>query len=200
MDSKNQYGKDTIFDDKTNFGVYCDIGDRCNIRESEIGDYAVCRGENQIWYSEIGKFASIAYGARINAVNHPAFTRIAQHRFTYRGKDYGLTEENDSTITQWRKQNKVIIENDVWIGHNAIIMPGVHIGNGAIIGSGAVVTKNVEPYTVVVGVPAYPIKKRFDEETIEKIERTKWWNWSHEQLKERYNDFKNIDEFIRKWS
>ncbi len=93
----------------------------------------------------------------------------------------------------------MIIGHDVWIGHNAIIMPNVQIGNGAIIGSGAVVTHDVEPYSVVVGVPAKPIKKRFSDEIIEKIEKSEWWNWSHEQLKERYDDFKNIEEFVRKW-
>ena len=199
MSSDIKFGKDVIIDDKTKIGIYSDIGDRCNFRESTIGDYAVCRGENQIWYSEIGKFSSIAYGARINAVNHPTFIRIAQHRFTYRGKQYDFSEENDPTITELRKQNKVIIGNDVWIGHNAIIMPGVHIGNGAVIGSGAVVTHDVAPYSVVVGVPARPIKKRFSDEIIEKIEKSEWWNWSHEIIKERYDDFKNIEEFIRKW-
>lgn len=199
MSSDIKFGKDIVIDDKTKIGIYSDIGDRCNFRESTIGDYAVCRGENQIWYSEIGKFSSIAYGARINAVNHPTFTRIAQHRFTYRGKQYDFSEENDPSITEWRKQDKVIIGNDVWIGHNAIIMPGVHIGNGAVIGSGAVVTHDVEPYAVVVGVPARPIKKRFSDEIIEKIEKSEWWNWSHEMIKERYDDFKDIEEFIRKW-
>ena len=199
MSSDIKFGKDVAIDDKTKIGIYSDIGDRCNFRESTIGDYAVCRGENQIWYSEIGKFSSIAYGARINAVNHPTFTRIAQHRFTYRGKQYDFSEENDPRITEWRKQDKVIIGNDVWIGHNAIIMPGVHIGNGAVIGSGAVVTHDVEPYAVVVGVPARPIKKRFSDEIIEKIEKSEWWNWSHEMIKERYDDFKDIEEFIRKW-
>ena len=199
MNSDIKFGKDVVIDEKTKIGIYSDIGDRCNFRESTIGDYAVCRGENQIWYSEIGKFSSIAYGARINAVNHPTFTRIAQHRFTYRGKQYDFSEENDQSITELRKQDKVTIGNDVWIGHNAIIMPGVHIGNGAVIGSGAVVTHDVAPYSVVVGVPARPIKKRFSDEIIEKIEKSEWWNWSHEIIKERYEDFKNIEEFIRKW-
>ena len=99
----------------------------------------------------------------------------------------------------WRREDKVVIGNDVWIGHNAIIMPGVTIGDGAIVGSGAVVTHKVEPYTVVVGVPAKPIKKRFDDLTIDKIQKSQWWNWSHEIIKERLQDFKNIDEFIKKW-
>ncbi len=78
-------------------------------------------------------------------------------------------------------------------------MPGVTIGDGAIVGSGAVVTHNVEPYTVIVGVPAKPIKKRFNDEIIAKIQESKWWNWSHEEIKERLQDFKNIDKFIKKW-
>ena len=78
-------------------------------------------------------------------------------------------------------------------------MPGVTIGDGAIVGSGAVVTHDVEPYTVVVGVPAKPIKKRFDDNTIDKIMKSQWWNWSHDKIKERLQDFKDIDEFIKKW-
>lgn len=199
MDVYIKIGKETIIDDKSKIGNYSDIGDRCNIKKSTLGDFAVCRGQNKISYSQIGKFCSIAYGARINAVNHPSYTRVAQHRFTYKGKDYGFSKENDASIDVWREENKVIIGNDVWIGHNAIILPGVHIGNGAVIGSGAVVTNDVEPYTVVVGVPARPIKKRFSDEIIDKIENTKWWDWSYEQIKERYEDFKNIEDFVNKW-
>ena len=180
-------------------GKYVEINDNCIITESKIGDYSYCNGYNQIMYADIGKFTSIAWGARINPSNHPSYTRVAQHHFTYRSKQFGFTDEDDESIFEWRKKDKVIIGNDVWIGHNAIIMPGVTIGNGAVVGSGAVVTHDVDPYTVVVGVPAKPIKKRFDDETITKIENSQWWNWSHEVIKERLQDFKNIDEFIKKW-
>ncbi len=199
MNSDIKFGKDVTIDDKTKIGIYSEIGDRCDFRESNIGEYAVCRGDNQIWYSDIGKFVAIAYGARINAVNHPAFTRISQHEFTYKGIRYDFSENDDTSVIEMRRNEKVIVGNDVWIGHNAIIMPNVHIGNGAVIGSGAVVTHDVDPYSVVVGVPARPIKKRFSEDIIEKIEKSEWWNWSHEIIKERYDDFKNIEEFIRKW-
>ena len=110
-----------------------------------------------------------------------------------------VSVNDDESIFDWRRKDKVIIGNDVWIGHNAIIMPGVTIGNGAIIGSGAVVTHDVSPYTVVVGVPAKPIKKRFNDEIIDKIQKSKWWDWPHEQIKERLQDFKDIDEFVKKW-
>ncbi|MBE5805957.1 MAG: acetyltransferase [Clostridiales bacterium] len=185
--------------DKAILGEYTEIGDHSIITESTIGDYSYCNGYNQVMYAEIGKFASIAWGARINPSNHPTYDRIAQHHFTYRSKQFDLADEDDESIFEWRRKDKVVIGNDVWIGHNAIIMPGVKIGNGAVVGSGAVVTHDVEPYTVVVGVPAKPIKKRFSDEIIEKIEKSEWWNWTHEELKERLPDLKNIDEFIKKW-
>ena len=76
----------------------------------------------------------------------------------------------------------IVIDNDVWIGYEAVIMAGVHIGNGAIIAARAVVTKDVPPYTIVGGVPARPIRKRFDEDTIRKLETLKWWDWSAEKI------------------
>ena len=71
-------------------------------------------------YAEIGKFTSIAWGARINPSNHPSYTRVAQHHFTYRSKQFGFADEDDESIFEWRRKDKVIIGNDVWIGHNAI--------------------------------------------------------------------------------
>lgn len=81
-------------------------------------------------------------------------------------------------------QNKgdIVIGNDVWIGSNAKIMSGVHVGDGSIIAANAVVTKDVEPYTVVGGVPAKMIKKRFPDEIIEMLEQMKWWNWDYEDI------------------
>ena len=78
----------------------------------------------------------------------------------------------------------IVIDNDVWIGYEAVIMAGVHIGNGAIIAARAVVTKDVPPYTIVGGVPARPIRTRFDEETIRKLETLKWWDWSAEKIRQ----------------
>ena len=83
----------------------------------------------------------------------------------------------------WDNKGDTIIGNDVWIGYEAVIMPGVKIGNGAIIGTRAVVTKDVPPYTIVGGVPAKPIRKRFDDATIEKLEALRWWDWDEEKIK-----------------
>lgn len=198
MGPKPKIGKNVALTN-AKLGKYVSINDECVILESTIGDYSYCNGYNQIMYSKIGKFASIAWGARINPVNHPIYMRVAQHHFTYRSKEFDLADEDDETVFNWRRKDKVIIGNDVWIGHNAIIMPGVKIGNGAVIGAGAIVTKDVEPYSVVVGNPAHKIKQRFSNEIIEKLEKSKWWEWSHDMLKERLQDFKDVNKFIEKW-
>ena len=85
--------------------------------------------------------------------------------------------------TAWDNKGDIVIGNDVWIGYEAVIMTGVHIGNGAIIAARAVVTKDVPPYTIVGGVPARPIRKRFDEEVIRKLETLQWWDWSVEKIR-----------------
>ena len=94
----------------------------------------------------------------------------------------------------------VIIGSDVWIGENAIIMSGLSIGDGAVIGAGAVVTKSVAPYTVVGGVPAKPIKKRFSDVQIEELLKIKWYNWDHEKILNEVSLLMStdIDSFIRK--
>jgi len=198
MISKPIIGKNVELE-QAELGLYTEIGDNCSIRESTIGDYSYCMGYNKIDYASIGKFASIALGARINPVNHPSYQRVAQHHFTYRSKKFGLADEDDESVFDWRRSQRVVIGNDVWIGHNAIIMPNVTIGNGAIVGSGAVVTHDVAPYSVVVGVPAKSIKKRFNDDVIAKIEKSAWWDWPHEILRERLEDIKNIDVFLEKW-
>lgn len=178
-------------------GAYTDVGPMCHILETSLGDYTYCAGYNQFAYAEIGKFCSIATFARINPGNHPAYTRVAQHHFTYRSRQFDLAEEDDEEFFNWRREHKVTIGHDVWIGHNAVVMPGVNIGSGAVVGSGAIVTHDVEPYGVAVGVPARVIRRRFDDETIAGIESTLWWDWGREMLKKRLGDFKDIQKFIR---
>ena len=91
----------------------------------------------------------------------------------------------------------VNIGNDVWIGDNVYILAGVKIGNGAIIAMGAVVTRDVEPYTIVGGVPAKVIRKRFNDEQIKKLEEIKWWNKSTDWILEHIEDFEDIEKFVR---
>ena len=130
----------------------------------------------------IGKFCSIACGAKFlfNCANH-TLKSLSTYTFPLFYEDWGL--EKSDVATAWDNKGDIVIGNDVWIGYEAVIMAGVHIGNGAIIAARAVVTKDVPPYTIVGGVPARPIKTRFDEETIRKLETLKWWDWSAEKIR-----------------
>ena len=98
------------------------------------------------------------------------------------------------------KRKKVIVGDDVWIGHNAVIMGGVKIGTGAVIASGSIITKDIEPYTVVGGVPGKFIKRRFNEKISNSLLKIKWWDWSYELIKERFDEFLgDIEGFVKKY-
>lgn len=189
-------GEDVILTN-VSLGDYTEVANHCELCDVTMGDYSYCAGYNQIYYATIGKFCSIASNVRINPGNHPTYTRIAQHHFTYRSEQYGFGKD-DQEFFNWRKSSPVIIGNDVWIGHNATIMPGVRIGNGAVIGTGSIVTKDVEPYSMVVGIPVRKIKMRFSSELTKKIEQSQWWDWDHETITKRISDFRDIHLFAEK--
>ena len=181
------------------FGRYVELGDHCIVEETHVGDYTYLFGSNDVIYSHIGKFNSIATGVRINPVQHPAKTRAAAHHFTYRCAHYGFGPD-DQGLIQWRRDNhRVTTGNDVWIGHNAVIMAGVTLGHGAVVGAGAVVTHDVAPYEIVGGVPARHIGWRYDEDTIAALLRIQWWDWSHEELRERLRDFDDVASFCAEY-
>ena len=130
---------------------------------------------------QIGKFCSIACGAKFlfNSANH-TLSSLSTYPFPLFFEEWGL-EKKDVT-NAWDNKGDIVIGNDVWIGYEAVVLAGVTIGDGAIIGTRAVVTKNVPPYTIVGGVPAKPIKKRFSEEAISALLEIQWWNWSKERI------------------
>ena len=129
----------------------------------------------------IGKFCSIACGSRFlfTSGNH-SLSSLSTYTFPVFFEEWGLDKANITDA--WDNKGDIIIGNDVWIGYEAVIMSGVTIGDGAIIGTRAVVTKDVPPYTIVGGVPAKPIRKRFSEETISRLLELKWWDWSRERI------------------
>ncbi|WP_278955475.1 CatB-related O-acetyltransferase, partial [Barnesiella intestinihominis] len=106
---------------------------------------------------------------------------LSTYTFPLFYEDWDLEKSN--VATAWDNKGDIVIGNDVWIGYEAMVMAGVHIGNGAIIAARAVVTKNVPPYTIVGGVPARPIRKRFDEDTVRKLETLKWWDWPAKKIR-----------------
>ena len=131
----------------------------------------------------VGKFCSIACGAKFlfNSANH-SLTSLATYTFPLFFEEWGL--EKQRVRDAWDNKGDIVIGNDVWIGYEAIILSGVTVGDGAIIGSRAVVTKDVPPYTIVGGVPAKPIRKRFDENTIAALLQVRWWDWPEKRIQE----------------
>lgn len=179
-------------------GAWTDVGKNCSINESTVGDYSYFAGDVQVTYATIGKFCSIASHVRINPGNHPMH-RVTQHHVTYRREMFGFGED-DAAFFQWRRDHHVTIGHDVWIGHAAIIMPGVTIGDGAVVGSQAVVTKDVAPFTIVGGVPAKLIRERFPSEVAEQLQRIAWWEWTREEMEERFEDLYDLEAFLARYS
>ena len=181
------------------FGRYTEIGEHCFFENTDTGDYSYTGPSCYVQNARIGKFSNIAAMVRIGPTAHPV-ERVSLHHFTYRRKKYGFAEKDDEQFFSWRESQIVCIGHDTWIGHGSIIMPGVVIGNGSVIGAGSVVTRDVPGYTIAAGVPAKPIKRRFSEKHEEKLELIAWWDWAHEQLAERLEDFSlPVDIFIEKY-
>jgi phosphonate metabolism protein (transferase hexapeptide repeat family) len=179
-------------------GPWTWVGPRCSIDESTFGDYSYLAGDGSIIYADIGKFCSIASHSRINPGNHP-MQRVMQHHLTYRRRMYGLGEADDEAFFDWRRAARVRVGHDVWLGHGAIVLPGVQVGNGAVVAAGAVVSHDVASYSVVAGVPARPIRARFPTHVVEQLEAIGWWDWSRDQLEARVDDFLDMDLFLEKY-
>ena len=129
----------------------------------------------------IGKFCSIACGAKFifNSANH-TLSSLSTYPFPIFFEEWDL--DIKAVASAWDNKGDIVIGNDVWIGYEAVINAGVTIGDGAIIATRAVVTRDVPPYTIVGGVPAKPIRKRFSDETISALLSLKWWDWPPEKL------------------
>lgn len=127
----------------------------------------------------IGKFCQIAEGVEfmMNDANHQMSAVSTFPFYTLEGWDMEPPNADDMPF-----KGDTVVGNDVWIGQNATILPGVHIGDGAIIGANSVVGSNVDPYTIVVGNPAKPVRKRFDDELISLMLEWKWWDKTVEEI------------------
>jgi acetyltransferase-like isoleucine patch superfamily enzyme len=140
-----------------------------------------------IMHTEIGAFCSISWGVSIGGANHD-FSRMSQHSFLY--NEYDKLRPLDTDIPYDRFNSPVTIGNDVWIGAGAVICrgrDGVLIGDGAVIGANAVVTCDVQPYTIVAGNPAKFIKRRFSKEITDILLELNWWSWSDKKISENFN-------------
>ena len=161
------------------FTIYNDlVNDPCDFEKNNVLYHYPINHDRLI----IGKFCSIASGAKFifNCANH-TLKSLSTYTFPLFFEEWNLPKSEVSTA--WDNKGDIIIGNDVWIGYDAVIMAGVRIGDGAIIGTRAVVTKDVEPYSIVGGVPAKEIRKRFAPDVVTKLLELKWWNWSSEKIK-----------------
>lgn len=183
----------------SSLGSWCSVGARAKLVEATLGDYSYVCEDTDLAYCTLGRFCSVASGVRVNPGNHPLH-RAALHHFTYRSSAFGLGED-DAVFFDWRRSHHVTIGNDVWIGHRAIVMPGVTIGDGVAVGSGAVVTHDVPDFAIVVGVPARVLRMRFDAQAITALKLLAWWNWPREKLRSALADLRELDAaaFCRKY-
>ena len=191
---------ETVRQREAQIGRRCEILGHSRIEYASLGDYSYLGEHCDVAAADIGKFCAIANSVRIGAPNHP-MGRPSQHRFSYVPEYYEASATRDRDFFAKRRGDRVIVGNDVWIGHAAILLPGVTIGDGAVIAAGAVVSRDVAPYTIVGGVPARAIRKRFDDEVAASLQRIAWWDWPNDLIFERLADFRSeaIAEFCRRY-
>ncbi|WP_182087147.1 DapH/DapD/GlmU-related protein [Aureimonas sp. ME7] len=184
----------------TRLGRHCDIGPRVVLRDVTLGDYSYFERGGEATHAAIGKFCSIAAQVRLNALEHP-IERVTTHKITYRPNEYFRFLGVDDAFRERRLQRRVEVGHDVWIGHGAVILPGVSVGHGAVIGAGAVVTRDVAPYLVAAGVPARPLRPRFPAEIVERFLRLAWWDWPRERLFDAIPDMQTLspEHFLARW-
>ncbi len=191
-DKETVYLKDVVSNPNImvgDFSMYNDfVNDPCNFEKNNVLYHYPVNHDKLV----IGKFCSIACGAKFifTSANH-TLSSLSTYPFPIFFEEWGLDIKN--VTKAWDNKGDIVIGNDVWIGYEAVILSGVTIGDGAIIGTRAVVTKDVPPYTIVGGVPAKSIRKRFSEETIASLLEIKWWNWSEEQIAENINAIQTCD-------
>lgn len=187
------------------FGGYNLISRDCQLDNCELGLLSYVGNNVHMTRVKVGKYSSIGPAVETVVGNHPTRTYVALHPAFYTDRQFaGMTISDKTTYEEYsytdeQKQWLVEIGNDVWIGAHAKILNGCRIGHGAIVAAGAMVTKDVPPYTIVGGVPAKEIRKRFTEEQIAFLLQFQWWDRDVKWLTEHAEDFGNIDLFMKKW-
>jgi acetyltransferase-like isoleucine patch superfamily enzyme len=195
---------------RSNLGTMCAIKSRVNIKEStlsgfnaiasgvrlkkvSLGLYSYIAKDTSLVDISIGKFCSIGNGIKNHLGNHPSRVFVSSHPAFYSpNAPTGAFVEREY-FEEFGKN--VSIQNDVWIGAGALLMDGVTVGNGAIVAARSVVTKDVPPYAIVGGTPAKLIRYRFDEEEIELLEKSQWWNKDLSWIEKNVGLFHDVKKF-----
>jgi len=188
---KSKISIKTLIDLNSELGEYSKIYPQALISNSKIGKFTYVCPNTNIINTKVGSFCSIASGVRCGGGFHPSRDFISTNPIFY--STLGQTNIVVTDKDYFEELKPIEIGHDVWIGTNAIILDGVKIGTGAIIGAGAVVTKDVEPYAIVGGIPAKLIRYRFDREQINKLlNEIKWWEHDLEWIQKNYKLMHNI--------
>lgn len=192
IDDEVVIGQDS-FVSHSKLGYHVQINRRNIIEGVSVGRFSYTGANTVLKTAEIGNFCSLSWNISATGNRHD-YRKLTAHPVAQLSS-FGIAEEDEP-----HENRKIVIGNDVWIGANACIMPGVKIGDGSVIGAGAIVTKDVPPFAVVAGNPARILKYRFSDAQITDLMDIKWWDWSEEKLRENIELFKiQIDnEIIRK--
>ena len=174
------------------FGCYTEVGKGSRISHSHLGDYSYCDRYADISNADIGKFANIASFVRIGATDHP-MDRAALHHFMYRSADLWADAANDAGFFVQRAARRAVIGHDTWLGHGCMVKPEVTVGDGAIVGSGAIVTRDLAPYTIVAGNPARLLRHRQPPDIAARLIALAWWDWDHARIRAALDDFRRLN-------
>lgn len=182
------------------FEPWTEVAEGSRILNSIFEAYSYCDRFADIANTTVGRFSNIAAMTRIGPTDHP-FTHAAQHHFLYRSSFYWDDARDDPDFFSARAARRTTLGPDCWIGHGAIIKPEVIVGAGAIVASGAVVTRDVPPFMIVAGCPATPLRPRFDARTIDRLLALSWWDWDHTRLRAALTDFRALkaEAFLEKY-
>ncbi len=170
----------------SNISSKAKINGHCRCFHASVGDYSYVGDNQRLIYANIGKYCSIAGDGAIGMGTHTLSNMSTSPIFTAKKNGTGISWTDKQPTNEFRE---IMIGNDVWIGTRALIMGGVTIGDGAVVGAGAIVTKDVPPYAIVGGVPAKIIRYRFDQELIDRLLELKWWFMTDDVLKKHISIF-----------
>lgn len=160
--------------------------------DSVMGRHSFCGYDCEVYRAKVGAFTSIANGVVLGGARHP-MEWVGMSPVFYAGRDSVKAKFAEHVLPP---PAEITVGNDVWIGRSAIVLSGVKIGNGAVVGAGAVVTKDVPPYAIVAGNPARIIRFRFPEKTILELEEIEWWNFTDESLSRHGVHFNDVEKFL----
>lgn len=179
----------------SHFEEHCRVNSQSTLYSVNMGRHSYCGYGCFILETDIGRYCSIGDGVTMGLNGHPLDWVSTSPAF-YSAQDGAFSGELAASLKFDTSSPKTHIGNDVWIGKNAMLRAGITVGNGAVIGMGSVVTKDVPPYAIVAGNPARMIRMRFSQELIDRLQASRWWDYPPEVLKRYAHLMDKPEEFL----